>query len=117
LSQYLRLVGKEQDAFESEMREQAETRIRRSLILDAFADAEHIEAPADREDGDQSREQLALARLVELATADGKADPASRAPSAESTPEEAKSGEMETQAIQTFDTEGHAPEEERGTAS
>ena len=42
LPQYLRLVGKEQDAFEQEIRVEAETRVRRSLALDAFADAEQI---------------------------------------------------------------------------
>jgi trigger factor len=42
LAQYLRLVGKEQDAFEQEVRAEAESRIRRSLALDAFADAESI---------------------------------------------------------------------------
>jgi trigger factor len=43
LQQYLRLVGKEQDAFEQEIRTEAETRVRRSLALDAFADAEKID--------------------------------------------------------------------------
>ena len=43
LPQYLRLVGKEQDAFEQEIRTEAETRVRRSLALDAFADAEQID--------------------------------------------------------------------------
>ena len=43
LQQYLRLVGKEQEAFEQEIRTEAETRVRRSLALDAFADAEKID--------------------------------------------------------------------------
>src|SRR3981081_3965733 len=42
MAQYLRLVGKEQETFEQELREQAETQVRRSLALDAFADAEKI---------------------------------------------------------------------------
>src|SRR5262249_22989459 len=42
LPQYLRLVGKEQDVFEQEIRTEAESRVRRSLALDAFADAEKI---------------------------------------------------------------------------
>ncbi len=42
MTQYLRLVGKEQETFEQELREQAETQVRRSLALDAFADAEKI---------------------------------------------------------------------------
>lgn len=43
LPQYLRLVGKEQDEFEAEIRQQAESNVRRSLALDAFADAEKID--------------------------------------------------------------------------
>ncbi len=42
LAQYLRLVGKEQEIFEQELRVQAELQVRRSLALDAFADAEKI---------------------------------------------------------------------------
>jgi trigger factor len=73
LNQYLRLVGKEQDAFEQEIREQAETRVRRSLALDAFADAEEIAAERDASDeAAESRSLRALARLVELATGDGR---------------------------------------------
>jgi trigger factor len=72
-SQYLRLVGKEQDAFEQEIREQAETRVRRSLALDAFADAEQIVAATDdSEQGAESRSLRALARLVEVATGDAR---------------------------------------------
>src|SRR5262249_31365809 len=74
LNQYLRLVGKEQEACEQEIRTEAESRVRRSLALDAFADAEHIGAdqgsePALEETA-QTRETRALARLVELATGD-----------------------------------------------
>lgn len=73
LSQYLRLVGKDQEAFEQEMREQAETRVRRSLALDAFADAEQIAAERDSsEEASESRSLRALARLVEVATGDGR---------------------------------------------
>ena len=36
-------MGKEQDTFEQEIRTEAETRVRRSLALDAFADAEKID--------------------------------------------------------------------------
>ena len=73
LSQYLRLVGKEQDAFEQEIREQAETRVRRSLALDAFADAEQIASEHDdSEQAAESRSLKALARLVEVATRDGR---------------------------------------------
>jgi trigger factor len=74
LPQYLRLVGKERDTFEQELRTEAEARIRRSLALDAFADAEQIENQEKTADDDesQSRESKALARLVELATGDAR---------------------------------------------
>ncbi len=65
LSQYLRLIGKEQDAFEQELRTEAESRVRRSLALDAFATAEQIDGS---ETEDDSRSARALARLVEVAT-------------------------------------------------
>jgi trigger factor len=98
LGQYLRLIGKEQDAFEQEIRTEAESRVRRSLALDAFADAEQIgveqnevedevrraaESSDDAEAVQQlamanpstrqrveevTRERKALARLIELAT-------------------------------------------------
>jgi trigger factor len=105
LQQYLRLVGKEQDAFEDEVRAEAETRIRRSLALDAFADAEKIDAGtvADGDDSEVTRERKALARLIELATGDGRTSRTARSESA-------------TESIQTSDTEGQAPEEKRGTA-
>ena len=105
LSQYLRLVGKEQDVFQDEMRVQAEAQIRRSLALDAFADAEQIQVGDQSDDANTSRERLALARLVELATSDGKA-PAVSASNVEEKPFE---------VAQTSDTEGQAPEEERRT--
>ena len=38
-AQYRRLVGKEQETFEQEIRVQAEATVRRSLALDAFASA------------------------------------------------------------------------------
>ena len=66
LQQYLRMVGKEQETFEQELREQAEGQVRRSLALDAFADAESIDA--DENDPDYGRQRKAIARLVEVAT-------------------------------------------------
>lgn len=72
--QYLRLVGKEQDAFEQEIRSEAETRVRRSLALDAFATAEQIE-PGDAATSDaqaEARSTRALERLVEVATGAGR---------------------------------------------
>src|SRR5262249_62229140 len=105
LPQYLRLVGKEQDVFEEEVRAEAETRVRRSLALDAFADAEKIgaETAADSDAAEMTRERKALARLIELATGDGRA------------PRKARS-ESATESSQTSDTEGQAPDEKRGTA-
>src|SRR5205807_6263867 len=68
LTQYLRLIGKERETFEEEMRSEAESRIRRSLVLDAFADAEAIEPEQqDADSAARTRETKALARLVELA--------------------------------------------------
>ena len=102
LPQYLRLVGKEQDTFEQEIRVEAESRVRRSLALDAFADAEQIgveqqevveevhRAAASAAESeaverlalanpttmqrvqDATRERKAMARLLELATGDGR---------------------------------------------
>jgi trigger factor len=72
LSQYLRLIGKDQETFEQEIRQEAESRVRRSLALDAFATAEVI--PAEEQGTDEaaeSRSLKALARLIELATGDG----------------------------------------------
>jgi trigger factor len=76
LNQYLRLIGKEQDAFEEEIRTEAESRVRRSLALDAFATAEHIDGS---ETEDDSRTTRALARLVEVATGSPSENPADRA--------------------------------------
>ena len=66
LQQYLRMVGKEQETFEQELREQAEGQVRRSLALDAFADAESIDA--DENDPEYGRQRRAIARLIEVAT-------------------------------------------------
>ncbi len=103
LPQYLRMVGKEQDVFEEEIRAQAQTRVARSLALDAFADAEKIgvedqeiedevhRAAAGRTDSEAverlalqnpstrarveevTRERKARERLLELATGNGRA--------------------------------------------
>jgi trigger factor len=101
LEQYLRLTGKDADGLRQEVRGEAETRVRRSLALDAFADAEQIEVgeqeieeevrqaaagASESEAVEQlalanpntlarvrevTRERKALARLVGLATGDG----------------------------------------------
>jgi trigger factor len=80
LPQYLRFIGKEQEAFEQEIRSEAEARVRRALALDAFATAEHIDKGAPdggAEDASQrsqevERERKAMARLLELAVRDGR---------------------------------------------
>jgi trigger factor len=101
LEQYLRLTGKDADGFRQEVRGEAETRVRRSLALDAFADAEKIDvedheveeevrrAAAGASESEAverlalgnpntvarvrevTRERKALAALVGLATGDG----------------------------------------------
>jgi trigger factor len=101
LEQYLRLTGKDAEGFRQEVRDEAETRVRRSLALDAFADAEQIDveeqevedevrrAAAGASESEAverlalanpntlarvrevTRERKALARLVSLATGDG----------------------------------------------
>lgn len=101
LEQYLRLTGKDASGFRDEVRGEAEARVRRSLALDAFAEAEQIDV-ADQDVEDEvrraaagasesdaverlamanpatlarvrevTRERKALARLVSLATGDG----------------------------------------------
>jgi len=102
LPQYLRLVGKDQDTFHQEIRSEAESRIRRTLVLDAFANAENIgveqqeledevhRVAAGTEDAaaverlalanpstvqrvqEATRERKAMARLLEMATGDGR---------------------------------------------
>jgi len=74
MQQYLRMLGKDRETFEQELRQQAESQVRSSLALDAFADAENIQADDDGQE--YSRQRKALARLVELATSgDGSVHP------------------------------------------
>jgi trigger factor len=142
--QYLRLVGKEQDTFEQEMRTEADTRVRRSLALDAFANAEDIgvgDEPATDERA-EARSARALERLVALATGEARdgqssaalvAAPAGTAASAEAESEVevevgsgAGAGEKTADQAETTDTgtdtrDADAPatpeaEDERGTA-
>jgi trigger factor len=123
LPQYLRLVGKDQDTFEQEIRTQAETRVARSLALDAFADAEKIDVEqhevadevhrasagtADSEAVERlalqnpqtvarfqeaTRERKARARLIEVATGNGQP----------------KAKEKTTVRAETSDTEEQSP--------
>ena len=124
LPQYLRLVGKEQATFEEEIRSEAESRVRRSLALDAFADAEQIgveqqevedevrrvaagAAEADAVERlamtnpatlqrvqEVARERKAMARLLELATA----------PSRNGGPQPRKNREKTAERAETSDT-------------
>jgi len=146
LPQYLRLVGKEQDAFEEEVRAEAETRVRRSLALDAFADAEQIgveqaeiedevrraaSGTADAESVERlalnnpatlaraqeaTRERKALARLIELATGNGRSEE-SEAGKREKATAQPKTSDTQKQGRKTSppaEAEAKA-EEERGT--
>ena len=147
LAQYLRLVGKEQEAFEQELRTEAESRVRRSLALDAFADAENIAVEqqeledevrraaggSDEPDAVQrlamanpatlqrvqevTRERKAMARLLELATANGRNGGEKPKTSSEKTAERTatsdtgtQSGEAEPAVVKPL------AEEDRGTA-
>ena len=138
--QYLRLIGKDEDALRQEMRGTAEARVRRSLALGAFADAEQIGVEQDEVEQEVrraaagtaeaeaferlalanpttlsrvrevTRERKALARLVELATGNHRVT---------------KSGQTPADRAATSDTGGQrkakqpaarAAEEDRGTA-
>jgi trigger factor len=114
LGQYLRLVGKDQEAFEQEIREQAETRVRRSLALDAFADAEQIGDQRDAsEDGAEARSMKALARLVELATGDARNG--GEQGGAEKTADRSETSDTGIQSSELDAPATAAGEEERGT--
>jgi trigger factor len=150
MQQYLRLIGKEQEAFEQELRVEAETRVRRSLALDAFADAEKIDveqqevadevhrAAASADEGaaveelamanpttlqrvqEVTRERKAMARLIDLATADSPdgARPEKPARSSKKTTERARTADTEPESRETTgDASPAAPvaEEQRGT--
>jgi trigger factor len=151
LQQYLRLVGKEQDTFEQEIRTEAESRVRRSLALEAFAEAEQIgveqqeieeevhraAAGSDEPDAveklalanpttmqrvqEVARERKAMARLIEVATGDGRNGEA-----AGKSEKASKRKEKPAERAETTDTGSQSPEaeasavagaeEERGTA-
>jgi FKBP-type peptidyl-prolyl cis-trans isomerase (trigger factor) len=130
MAQYLRLVGKEQDVFEQELRVQAETQVRRSLALDAFANSEQIgveqqevedevrRAAAGTDEAtaverlalanpstlqrvqEVTRERKSMARLLELATADGRP----------SEPKSSKRKDKPAAQAETSDTETHGRE-------
>lgn len=113
LAQYLRLLGKEQDTFEQEIRAQAESQVRRSLALDAFASAEQIGAEQD-EDQAQERANRALARLVELATGDGRNG--DQPASSEKTADSRQTSDTERQTHEAEASAAPPAEEDRHTA-
>jgi trigger factor len=145
LAQYLRVVGKEQDTFEQELRVQAESQVRRSLALDAFADAEQIDveqqevedevrrAAAGTDEAtaverlalanpntmqrvqEVTRERKAMARLVELATADGNQGGENSATRKEKTAAPAKTSDTETQSREPKAAATSVAEEDGGT--
>ena len=99
LPQYLRLVGKEQDTFEREIRDEAESRVRQSLALDAFAEAEKIGAEqSETDEAARSRETRALDRLVELATGQARNGSAASDADREKTAEPSQTSDTERQA-------------------
>jgi trigger factor len=143
LPQYLRLVGKEQDAFEQEIRDQAESTVRRSLALDAFANAENIDVePQEVEDEvhraasssaeadvveqqalanpttmqrvqEVTRERKAMARLLDLARGDGRSEAAD---GAEKTADWTATSDTETPGPEQTVTPDPETEQERGSA-
>jgi trigger factor len=158
LQQYLRLVGKEQETFEQEIRTEAETRVRRSLALDAFAEAEEIgveqqeiedevhRAAAGTDEAaavervalanpttmqrvqEATRERKAMARLLELATGNGRdggsasGSAAGRArgksaPAQDEKPaDQAETSDTESQSREAQASPASAAEEGQGTA-
>jgi trigger factor len=142
LEQYLRLTGKDADGFRQEVREEAEARVRRSLALDAFADAEQIDVPEQEVEDEVrraaagaseseaverlalanpntvarvrevTRERKALARLVSLATGDGAAQMRTPVAAASDTESTEQSGADDDAALAS----SGANEEDRGKA-
>jgi trigger factor len=144
LQQYLRLVGKDQETFEQEIRTEAEARVRRSLALGAFADAEKIDVEqqevaeevhraATTSEEAQAVEQLALAnpttlqrvqevtrerkamaRLVHLATGNGL--DGTTGTTVEKTTGQAQTADTEPHGGETRLPAAPAAEEDQGTA-
>jgi len=109
LQQYLRMLGKERETFEQELREQAEAQVKRSLALDAFADAEEIQA--DQDDPEYGRQRRAIARLVQLAVGDNLNGTTSATPVPAENDETAKDvDEMAPVAAETSDTGSQSAE-------
>lgn len=144
LAQYLRLIGKDQAAFEQELRAQAETQVRRSLALDAFAAAEKIgveqqeieeevhRAAAGTDEAtaverlalanpstmqrvqEVTRERKAMARLLELAARNGRDGGVTESNRAEKTAAEAETSDTETQGREAQAAATSAAEEDPG---
>jgi len=138
LQQYLATIGKTEEEVRAELRPVADIRLRRSLVLSEVAEAEHIEvtdeeveAEIDRlvasagpqgaqlrqfMSGDDGRSTIrrnlatkkTLARLVEIATQDGVAEPTAEAEA----PKKKSRGRASTKAAEQPAEEAPAPEEE-----
>jgi trigger factor len=146
LPQYLRMVGKDQETFDQEMRTEAESRIRRTLALDAFANAENIgvdqqevedevhRVAAGTEDAaaveqlalanpstvqrvqEATRERKAMARLLEMATGDGRDGENKPAKSSEKTADRPETSDTGIQSRESQVAAAPVAEEDRGTA-
>jgi trigger factor len=147
LPQYLRLVGKDQETFDQEIRSEAESRIRRTLALDAFANAENIgvdqqevedevhrvasgtddaaaverlalaNASTRQRVEEAARERKAMARLLQVATGDGRNGDQQPAKPREKTADRPETTDTETQSRQAqVAAVPMAEEEERGSA-
>ena len=146
LPQYLRMVGKDQETFDQEMRTEAESRIRRTLALDAFANAENIgvdqqevedevhRVAAGTEDAaaveqlalanpstvqrvqEATRERKAMARLLEMATGDGRDGENKPAKSSEKTADRPETSDTGIQSRESQVAAVPVAEEDRGTA-
>jgi trigger factor len=145
LAQYLRMIGKDQDTLAREIRTEAESRIRRRLALDAFANAENIgvdqhevehevqRVAAGTENAaaveqlalanpgtmqrvqEATRERKAMARLLELATADGRNSGGKPAKTNEKTADWAETSDTETQSHHAPATAAPLAKEDRGS--
>lgn len=102
VEQYLRFAGKDPEGFRGELRQEAEERVKRTLALDAFTNAEPVDVGAEEVEAevkraaagtenpeaaasaalandetrsrvvDAVRERRAIERLIEMATSDGR---------------------------------------------
>lgn len=146
LPQYLRMVGKDQDTFDQEMRTEAESRIRRTLALDAFANAENIgvdqqevedevhRVAAGSDDAaaverlalanpttvqrvqEATRERKAMARLLEVATGDARNGDNTPAKFSEKTADQPETSDTGIQSREAQVAAAPVAEEDRGSA-